>query len=456
MKNIFLLMAVPALFWGCLPRPAARSSAPQGIVLAAGLPSEPVFDLAHDPASGRSFFLWSPVARSTAAAVTLACAAPDGSIPWRTGLKPGGTRQFEGRVAVSSGAVYAFWLEPAGGGYALNAASFDVSGKPLLPVTVVSGISRLIVNSLSVAAGRGRVVYAAWQDFNDAINAPFVRIAAIGPEGVLWLRTLGGEKPDESYLNPVIADAGPNGVLAAFRHLHDGDKGIVVRRFLPDGSSWADEAPVSEVMGYKSAPQIVHDGAGGAYVIWEDGRRGDLDVYAQHMGADGSVLWDPDGVAIAASAGNQWNTRIAADGTGGFFCAWIDDNQGSKWALMAQHVDNSGDTLWSPEGLTVCPTGNDQSLPSMAPDGYGGALLVWNEDRDGYSGTYAQRLNWRGGAFWPDAGATVASSDRDTVGPQAEPDGKGGLVAAWKEKVAARRWQLRARRLDGQGAPLWR
>ncbi len=455
MKKIYIA-ALPLLFWACHPRAGLKPAADGGVQLAAGLASEPAFDLAHDPASGRSFFLWSQVARSTASAVTLEAVAPDGTLPWSTGFGPGEPRQFEGRVAVSSGAVYAFWIEPAGAGYALSAASFDAAGKALLPRTGVSGIDSLVVNSLSVAAGRGGVVYAAWQDYSAAFNVPFVRIAEVGPDGVRWIKTLGGADPDESYLNPVIADAGASGVLAAFRHLHHGDQGIVVRRFNPDGTSWADDSRVSDAVGYKSAPQMVHDGAGGAYVIWEDGRRGDLDIYAQHLGADGARLWDTAGLPLAVSAGNQWNPRIAADGTGGFFCGWLDDNEGAKWIFRAQHVDNAGDRLWGENGLKACDSENNQSLPSLAADGAGGVLLAWNEDRGGYFGVYAQRFTWRGQAMWPAGAMTVAESDRDAVGPQVEPDGKGGLLAGWKQKLSSRRWELRAQRLDSAGARLWR
>ena len=55
---------------------------------------------------------------------------------------------------------------------------------------------------------------------------------------------------------------------------------------------------VAEYDGYQGDPDILADGSGGVFVVWQDGRSGDDDVYAQRVDALGNELWTPGGVNI--------------------------------------------------------------------------------------------------------------------------------------------------------------
>jgi hypothetical protein len=456
MKKL-LIAALPAFFCGCFLNTAMKAPHADGVTVAAELTREPDFSLGQDIAVGRSFFAWSSVSASSVSSVSLLSVNNLGGMLWRVSPAPeNSARQLESRIAVSSSCLYAVWAESAGGGFTLNAAVYDNYGKPLLAKTRISGIYRLIADSVMIVATKENSAYVIWQDFDPRIKTPFVRLAKLGTGGVVWLKTLGDREMNERYLTPVIADAGDNGVLAAFRYIHNGDKGIVARRFNSDGTTWADDVRVSDVMGYKSAPQIVRDGAGGAYIAWEDGRDGDLHVYAQHISSAGAVLWDTAGIPVEAAEGNQWNTVMIYDGAGGFFCGWIDDNDGAKWTLKVQHVDNSGHIIWGQDGTTVCDSDNNQSLPSMVDDGAGGTIVVWNEDRHGHAGIFAQRFTWRGEALWLQHGVPVIDSSHDEVDPQVVSAGGGGCLVAWKHRISARTWELKAQRLNAAGTPVWR
>ncbi len=41
------------------------------------------------------------------------------------------------------------------------------------------------------------------------------------------------------------------------------------------------------------------------------------------------------------------------------------------------------DAAWIPNGNPMCTASGDQRNPSLIPDGQGGAIIVWNDDRNG-------------------------------------------------------------------------
>lgn len=59
------------------------------------------------------------------------------------------------------------------------------------------------------------------------------------------------------------------------------------------------------------------DGVGGAFVVWEDRRSGDTDVYAQRVNPSGTMLWAKNGVAVCAADSSQFVRSIVADRSGG-------------------------------------------------------------------------------------------------------------------------------------------
>lgn len=97
-----------------------------------------------------------------------------------------------------------------------------------------------------------------------------------------------------------------------------------------------DGVPVCTAAGDQQNPVIVPDLKGGGIVVWQDGRRGNLDLYAQRVDSLGNRLWANDGVAIAASGDNENEPRAVSDMRGG--------------AIV---VYNRGTTTYGPSGWTV-------------------------------------------------------------------------------------------------------
>src|SRR5262249_30739247 len=142
-------------------------------------------------------------------------------------------------------------------------------------------------------------------------------------------------------------------------------------------------------------PVIVSDGASGAIIAWGD-ERGQDDIYAQHINASGVAQWATDGVPVCTAAGSQFGDAypgIIPDGFGGAILTWQDDRSVMfKYDVYAQRINSAGVAQWTFNGLAVCAIAGDHSRPVIAPDANGGAIISWVDSRAGSLDIYAQRV----------------------------------------------------------------
>ena len=145
----------------------------------------------------------------------------------------------------------------------------------------------------------------------------------------------------------------------------------------------------------QNTPELISDGAGGAIVTWIDERSGEsqYDIYAQHIDASGTVQWIADGVPLCTAAGYQLIQEITSDGAGGAIVTWQDDRNDNV-DIYAQHIDASGTVQLTADGIPLCTATGGQQYPGIASDGVGGAVVAWQDDRCGdyCRDIYAQQI----------------------------------------------------------------
>ena len=218
-------------------------------------------------------------------------------------------------------------------------------------------------------------------------------------------------------------------------------------------------------------PQIVSDGAGGAYVAWRDIRdyaTNDVDVYLQRVTAAGLIAsgWPVDGFPVAVLPGSQEFSCVARDGLGGALVAWEDNRYfpGTATDPFAQRVMPDGSLApgWAAGGNPASRAPRSQSYPQIAPDGVGGAYLIWQDSRDyptlGYD-AYGQHLDQHGVEVpgWPGGGLALAA----LPGDQADysfvfGDDSGGAVFVWSDgRPNAAGGYAQHVNADGALAPGW-
>jgi predicted lipoprotein with Yx(FWY)xxD motif len=187
--------------------------------------------------------------------------------------------------------------------------------------------------------------------------------------------------------------------------------------------------------GNQESPKIISDNAGGAMVTWMDSRSGSgYDIYAQRVNGSGAVLWTGDGVALCMAVDYQYDPHITSDGAGGAVVAWVDYRTGFYSDIYAQKVNASGIVQWEGGGVLLCTATDYQSNSQIASDGAGGAIVVWQDDRNGSPDIYAQRVNGSGAIQWVADGASICAATGDQLHPQIASDGAGGAIIAWEDQ----------------------
>lgn len=176
--------------------------------------------------------------------------------------------------------------------------------------------------------------------------------------------------------------------------------------------------------------KAVTDGAGGAIIIYYNGNPDGSGLYAKRINSNGNSLWStgPDQM----DNGNSWNAQIDYDGYGGAVVGWVDYRSGIE-DIYAQRINSNGNILWTVGGTPVCIDPGYQDWPQITADGLGGAIIIWNDYRNGYSEVYAQRINSSGDIEWTSNGMQIAAGQLTDphYNKQITGDGAGGAIITW-------------------------
>jgi hypothetical protein len=374
--------------------------------------------------------------------------------------------------------------------YAVDPLGFpicDVSGDQMLPVVVPDGTNGVIIAWLDRRPG----VAAAGVCFAQRLNAQGnpqwtfngvqlsttgdVNPPVIAPDGaggayvafggdtsparVQWVNAAGVvqwgadgtalSSGSGSQRDLAIArdDNGAGGAIVAWREGNGigGTADIHAQKVSSAGAiQWSPlgQAVVATNMNSEALPALVSDNAGGAFVMWlGNGAR------AQRLDAAGTPLW---GNTVLSATANNRVPAIALDGAGGVITAW------GGGGIFAQRVSSTGSRLWNPTntGVQLSTLGNQVTL---IPDGAGGGIFAWQENRSGTNfNVYAQKLNSAGALQWLSTGAEVCVETQDQLAPAIVPDGGTGAIITWYDlRSGATVADVYAQRIDASSAPQW-
>jgi len=329
-------------------------------------------------------------------------------------------------------------------------ASWQTDGNPICTV----GGDQYPPTITSDGAG-GAII--AWYDYRGYNYDIYVqRVGAWGsiqwaPEGVALCTATGNQ-----YYPAIISD-GAGGAIVTWIDYRSGNADIYAQRVSAEGiAQWTtDGVALCTATGDQRSPMICTDGTSGAVVTWMDLRSGtDCDIYGQRVNASGAVQWTADGVALCAAIGDQQNPAIVSNGAGGANVTWHDFRNGTDYDIYAQGVNASGSVQWTIDGVALCAAIGDQQNPSIVSDGAGGAIVTWNDNRNGNDDIYAQRVNVSGVVQWVGNGAALCAAMKDQQHPTIVSDGAGGAIVTWDDKRSGSD-DIYARRVNASGAVQW-
>jgi hypothetical protein len=119
---------------------------------------------------------------------------------------------------------------------------------------------------------------------------------------------------------------------------------------------------------------------------------------------------------VIRSTGDQTGIQVVSDDAGGVIVTW-QDLRVRNWNIYAQRLNPNGQRLWDTLGVEICVWNGEQTVPVMCPDGSGGAVIAWQDTRNGNNDIYAQRVSASGSGVWEESVPSPISRFPTSVRP---------------------------------------
>jgi hypothetical protein len=358
----------------------------------------------------------------------------------------------------ANGEVLVIWADARAGGLDIYAQLLSPGGVPQWAADGVHVVTATNIQNepAAVAVEGGWVV--SWIDYRQPPGGnpwgQWIRAQKLDPSGNLcWLQNEGTGVLLDDQLNSDVN-------WSSNQVVHDGSGGAIVtwanqrllaQRILADGSlGWTARR---EITNHQYSPWDLHsagDSAGNLYLAWRDYHsNGDI-VYVAKVTPGGDIPWGVNGVTASNAASRQVAPRICADGAGGCFLGWFDNQDYSNPFIRGQRLNAEGQRLWSGDGIYIrgnLPTQYDESFDIAASyDGSvcDGMIAVWQDERvnGSISEVFGQKISPLGLALWlqngvklcGDAGGTNANpTGSSRTAPVFTSDDAGGAVVVWND-----------------------
>lgn len=349
------------------------------------------------------------------------------------------------RVNGTTPDIYAQRIRPSGG---TNWATDGVA------VTGAAGIQQ---NPVITVDGSGGAI-VAWEEYGVGATSD-IKVQRISSSGVaMW--TANGVVlcgATGSQVGPSLVPSPSGGAIVSWADLRSGTSDIYVGEISSAGNplGTADGTALCTASGAQDAPRLIPDGEGGAIAAWVDHRPGSTsDIFARRINFTSSESWAAE-VALCSAAGSQHSLAMIPDGAAGALVAWADERVSAASDIYVQRISSTGAIQWNADGVAVCAAASAQTQPSLAPDGAGGTIVGWHDERS-EADVYAGRLDGSGATLWTPNGIPVCGVSGSQHLPMLVTDGTGGVMAAWEDQRDPMAQSVFAQRVNSAGAALWK
>jgi hypothetical protein len=243
---------------------------------------------------------------------------------------------------------------------------------------------------------------AVWEDAGQDGDGETVvgqRFDTAGGRMGTEFRINGGTAGDQQ--EPAVAACAGGFVVVWVSATDEGADGsgtaVVARRFDAKGGALGDDIAVNTYTTGDQTHPVVAAAGGGFVIAWSsDGQDGAAEgVFAQRFDAEGEKAGEEFPVSAFTTGAQTW-PQIAAREDGSFLVAWESAGQdGSSDAVMGRLYGRDGRPLGPEQRINAVTSGAQEDV-SIAVDGRGGFVLVW-ESADGSS----DGVSGRRAGGWP-------------------------------------------------------
>jgi len=368
-------------------------------------------------------------------------------------------------AATSDGGCYISWYDNFSGNYDIYLQRLDGNGVPQWAdngLLVSDKPQETWVTDYDLACDAANHAIVVINDIRDGSDRDIFAYR-ISPAGeFVWgadgltLSDNDGFEPD-----PRVTVTSEGNLVFAWQ-----EDGILhLRKVTPAGADTWDPAAIDldSTYGY-SIPRLAPTDNDGV-ILQALLHTGPSIYYPKHLtvfklDAGGNHLWSAPGETVSDAGGFTAYMRpnLMADGAGGAYCYWYDTRTSSQQAFV-QHVTAAGVMAWTANGVTCSTIGNQlQFEPSITRLPHSDDIIVFFPFADAYqtrSGVRGQRLNPDGQRLWTDGGVILDPlefGNRWSVRGLAQED---GAIVTYLDDIDELSTKVMAIRVDMDGNPVW-
>ncbi len=299
---------------------------------------------------------------------------------------------------------------------------------------VQMGNSADSINSPDIAGTDDGNAVVGW--INNA-DSNFTQLSSTGSEN--WTTVLSTDFGDSILVSAMEGSDNGSVIVSWVQYgFFLGPKHLYAQKLAADGSeAWTQRAPVftNGSLQFGNFPEFVSDGSGGAVFSWYDTANG-LNVYIQRLNSDGLNVFTLNGFAASTAPRERVSPSVAFDrDSDSIYVAWVelDNNQGSH-GLYAQHINVSGNRMWTDSGkaISAIDANETSSVNAQVMDGNFTALWIENAGGFGLEQVQAHAVAPDGSDVWSGGTVLVASDTNERSRLASTVSSDGFIIAGWQ------------------------
>ncbi len=215
--------------------------------------------------------------------------------------------------------------------------------------------------------------------------------------------------PAQSFTSEDRCVAGSgNFVHVVWQEYRDGDAEVYYKRSTNKGGSWSSDTRLSATPQFSGAPSIaVYQST--VHVVWQDQRTGGtLEIYYLRS-TDNGITWDPE-IRLTNDPQSSYYPSVSVSGTL-VYVLW-EDNRDGNYEIYFKRSTNSG-TNWSGD-LRLTSNSAASNFVSVASSGFN-VYCSWQDARDGATEIFYKNST-DAGMTWP-ADSRLTNDPAASLGP---------------------------------------
>jgi predicted secreted protein with PEFG-CTERM motif len=331
------------------------------------------------------------------------------------------------QLIASGNNVYVGWVDNAAGKFGVVFAKSNDGGSSFGKELDLGNVDSGAPDYLKIAESQGKI-YAVWQSF--LANKSSIAFAKSNDDGTTFIPAIEINNNSKDSAFPQLA-ASDNHVYVAWLERTSGNvTNLIFTKSDDAGATFSTPTAITNHASGNSGIPIVSADGGQVYLMWEDNKAKNFDVFLSSSNDSGNTFSNTP-TNISNNTGDSGAPQMIVDGNN-IYAVWMDDSSGKFDILFSKSTDG-GATFTKP--VNVSRNSQDSGYPQFVVIG-NNVYVTWTnvmteknydiffaKSSDGGQtfGTPVNVSNTPGGSGWPqisvDSGNVYISWVDNTPGP---------------------------------------